>query len=81
VQFDNHDKFLAYLNTKYIPSIKDPSLAGKFFYVSDTPLFYDSIHFAAAKNRFTSEMIKINIAIRNGLKSGVLTKILREMEE
>lgn len=80
VQFDQEDKILKYLHQTYVPSLRDPALINKHFYVSSAPMFYDSIHFASAKGRFKEELEKIDAAIKRGFKSGELSKILREME-
>lgn len=79
VQFDRRDDLLNYLHKVYLPSLHDSSLDGKKFYVSSKPLFLDSIHFAAKKGNYESEMLRLDAAIRRGLASGELTKILRDM--
>lgn len=80
VQFDEHRAIQDYIQNKYIPSMNDPHLVGADFYVSTRPIFVDSLHFASAKDKFSEEMQRINKAIKRGLKSGELSKILREME-
>lgn len=80
VQFEQEDKLLEYLHTSYLPKFKDAALLNKRFYVSPQPLFYDSIHFASAKNAFLPEIEKINLAIRRGIKNGELKKILHALE-
>lgn len=80
VQFDEHAAIQDYIQNKYIPSMNDPYLRGQDFHVSLRPLFNDSLHFASAKGKFSEEMLRMNKAIRRGLKSGELSKILREME-
>ncbi|MBC3808376.1 hypothetical protein H8K52_13605 [Undibacterium seohonense] len=79
-QFDRPDLFLAYLHKTYIPELRDPELLGKTFYVSDIPLFYDSIHFASAKMRFENEMQKIDAAIKRGIKTGELTRLMATLD-
>lgn len=80
VQFDRQDLLLDYLHKVYLPSLRDPELLGKKFYVSSTPLFYDSIHFAAAKGHFGKELLKIDAAIQRGLKSGELSRLVHAMD-
>lgn len=80
VQFDRQDLFLHYLHQVYIPSLRDPELLGKKFYVSTSPMFYDSIHFAAAKGHFENEMRQIDQAIRRGLKSGELSRLVQALD-
>ncbi len=80
VQFDEHAEIQDYIQNKYIPSMSDPYLRGKDFFVSLRPIFNDSLHFASAKGKFSEEMQRINKAIKRGLKSGELSKILRDME-
>ncbi len=80
VQFDEHQAIQDYIQNKYIPSMNDRHLNGKDFYVSTRPIFVDSLHFASAKDKFSEEMQRINKAIKRGLKSGELSKILRDME-
>lgn len=80
VQFDDHLAIKEYIQEKYIPSMNDPHLVGRDFYVSSRPIFVDTLHFASAKNKFSEEMQRMNKAIKRGLKSGELSKILREME-
>jgi polar amino acid transport system substrate-binding protein len=76
LQFDRQDLFLDYLHKIYLPGLRDPELLGKKFYASTTPLFYDSIHFASAKGQLENEMKKIDAAIKQGFKSGELTKLV-----
>lgn len=80
VQFDEHQAIQNYIQTQYIPSMNDPQLLGSQFFVSERPMFYDSLHFAVAKGKFGEELQRMNRAIKRGLKSGELTRILREME-
>jgi polar amino acid transport system substrate-binding protein len=80
MQFDSADLFLDYLHNTYIPELGDPELLGKTFYVSDTPMFYDSIHFASAKTHFAEEMKKIDTAIKRGFKSGELTNLVAQLD-
>lgn len=80
VQFEQEDRLLDYLHFYYIPRLNDSTLSNRTFYASAEPLFYDSIHFASAKGHFLSEMEKLNLAIRRGIKSGELSKILRALE-
>lgn len=80
VQFDEHQAIQDYIQNKYIPSMNDTHLQGKDFYLSTRPIFHDSLHFASAKGKFSDEMQRINKAIKRGIKSGELSKILREME-
>lgn len=81
VQFDEHVAIQEYIQKKYIPSMNDPYLRGKDFYVSTRPIFHDSLHFASAKGKFSEEIQRLNKAIKRGLKSGELSKILRDMEK
>lgn len=74
-QFDRPELLVEYLHKIYIPSLRDPELLNKTFYVSDIPLFYDSIHFASAKGKFESEMQKIDTAIKRGVKTGELKRL------
>lgn len=80
VQFNEHQAMQEYIQNKYIPSMNDAHLKGEHFYVSTRPIFNDSLHFASAKGKFPEEMQRINKAIKRGLKSGELSKILRELE-
>lgn len=80
VQFNDHQEMQEYIQNKYIPSMNDAHLHGKNFYVSARPIFNDSLHFASSKGKFSDEMQRINKAIKRGLKSGELSRILREME-
>jgi polar amino acid transport system substrate-binding protein len=80
VQFDKQDQFLTYLHQTYIPDLRDPELLGKTFYVSKTPLFYDTIHFASAKGQFEKEMQQIDVAIKRGFKTGELTKLIKVLD-
>ncbi|WP_395007229.1 substrate-binding periplasmic protein [Undibacterium sp.] len=79
-QFDRPDLFLTYLHKTYIPELADPELLGKTFYVSDKPLFYDSIHFASGKTHFEIEMQKIDAAIKRGFKTGELTRLVATLD-
>lgn len=76
IQFDRQDLLLDYLHKVYLPSLRDPELLGKKFYVSSAPLFYDSIHFAAGKGHFSNELQQLDKAIRRGLKSGELVRLV-----
>jgi polar amino acid transport system substrate-binding protein len=80
VQFDRPDLFLDYLHKTYLPDLRDPELLGKKFYVSKTPLFYDSIHFACAKGQLENEMQKIDAAIKYGFKTGELTQLVKVLD-
>jgi ABC-type amino acid transport substrate-binding protein len=80
VQFDKQDLLLDYLHNVYLPGLRDPELLGKKFYVSPTPLFYDSIHFAASKGHFGKELRKIDEAIQRGTKSGELNHLVQAFD-
>ena len=80
VQFEKPEPLLKYLHEVYLPSLKDDALINEKFYVSDTPLFLDTLHFASAKGAFSAEMQKMNLAIVHGLKTGELNRLLREMK-
>lgn len=79
VQFDRPEALSEYINRVYVPSFRDSELIGKTFYVSSRPLFIDTIHFATKKGVFEEEMQRLDGAIRRGLASGELSRILRQM--
>jgi hypothetical protein len=79
-QFDRPELLVEYLHKTYIPGLRDPELLNKTFYVSDTPLFYDSIHFASAKGQFENEMQKIDTAIKRGFKTGELKRLIAVLD-
>jgi ABC-type amino acid transport substrate-binding protein len=54
-----------------------PELKDKHFTVSMQPLFFDTIHFAAAKNAYADVMKKINHMIVTGKMNGSLDKLAR----
>jgi ABC-type amino acid transport substrate-binding protein len=56
-------------------SAKDPELSQQQFTVSEIPIFYDSVHFAAAKNHYKEVLKKIDAAISAAKKNGSLNKI------
>lgn len=79
VQFDRASELERYLQKTYIPSLQDPTLIGKTFYVSSRPIFVDSIHLAAKLGTFEAEMARIDVAIQRARANGELRRILQQM--
>ncbi|MFZ6658134.1 substrate-binding periplasmic protein [Undibacterium sp. TJN19] len=75
-QLQRSEQVEAYLRDQLIPSFNDPELTGKTFYVSKKPVFYDTIHFAAAIGKYEEEIETLNKTIRKGTASGKLPKVL-----
>lgn len=66
-----------YINRIIVQESNDPELAGRYFDVSDQPLFFDTMHFASAKGRYLEAIAKIDAAILRGKKNGSLAQVLR----
>ncbi len=78
-RFYRADELERYLNREFIPSLHDPELNQKYFYVSSQALFSDTLHIACAKGQWRAVMQQIDLAINLGLKSGELTRILKDL--
>jgi ABC-type amino acid transport substrate-binding protein len=68
------------VNQILVPTFKDPELNDSHFDVSVKPMFYDSIHFASAKDRLREVIDRINMAIQKGLKNGSLPKLIKQYQ-
>lgn len=68
------------VNRTLVPSFQDPELNNKHFDVSVRPMFYDSIHFASAKDHLREVIDRIDKAIQKGLKNGSLPKLLKQYQ-
>ena len=68
---------VAFFHEKMLPKYAAPGTEHLSFRLSTQALFIDTLHFATAKNKHIAEMEKIDEAIRKGLKSGEITKILQ----
>lgn len=79
VQFDRALELQKYLQQTYIPSLQDPDLLGKAFYVSSKPIFIDSIHIAAKRGKFEEEMARIDLAIRRARVNGELKRLIQQL--
>jgi hypothetical protein len=67
----------AFFHEKMLPKYAAPGTEHLRFHLSTQALFIDTLHFATAKNKHPAEMEKLDGAIRKGLKSGEITKILQ----
>jgi polar amino acid transport system substrate-binding protein len=75
--YQHRDEVEAYINQVIIKDANDPELKGKYFDISDQPLFFDTMHFASAKGKYQDVIAKIDKAIMRGTKNGSLAKVLR----
>lgn len=75
--FKDGKEVMAFFHEKMFPKYAAPGSEHLNFHLSTYPLFVDTLHFATAKNKHTAEMEKLDNAIRKGLKSGEITKILQ----
>lgn len=72
----NSNEVTHYIRNELIPSFHDNQLDTAKFHVSIQPIFYDTLHFAAAKGKFASELKLLNKAIISGKKQGQLEKLM-----
>ncbi|MFZ6798479.1 substrate-binding periplasmic protein [Undibacterium sp. Di24W] len=75
--YQHHAEVEEYINRIIVKESNDPELKGRYFDVTDQPLFYDSTHFASAKGKYAEVLKKIDQAIARGTKNGSLNKVLR----
>lgn len=78
-RFYSADELERYLNKEFIPGLHDPDLQYKYFYVSSQALFIDTLHIACARGKWREVMQRLDQAISLGLKSGELTRILKDL--
>lgn len=77
-QYETSAEVEHYINQAVIGDTHDAELKHRHFDVSDRPLFYDTVHFAAAKGQYQTVLRKINRAITQGRKNGSLARVLRD---
>lgn len=65
-----------YLQLTLIPGFKAPELNPRHFDVSTRPIFYDTLHFAVAKGKYSRELKHLQTAIKQGRKNAQLDKLL-----
>lgn len=76
-QYDTSRDVENYINQAVIGDTHDAELMHQHFDVSDRPLFFDTVHFAAAKGQYQEVLRKIDVAILRGRKNGSLARVLR----
>lgn len=77
-QYDTSRDVENYINQVVIGDTHDAELMHRHFDVSDRPLFFDTVHFAAAKGQYQTVLRKIDQAILRGRKDGSLARVLRD---
>jgi len=79
-QFEHSEQLENHLNNTFLPSLNEPELLNRRFFVSSKPLFYDTSHFAAAIGKYEKEIAIIDKIIQKGFENGELPKILRNFD-
>lgn len=76
-QFHHAEQVRRHVRQVVIPGLHAPELNPALFHVANSPLFYDTVHFAVGKGKYQVQLARLNRALAAAANSGELARLVR----